>query len=285
MSAALRTAGLAQRLNLHDIGDLTVAIDSPQRDTDTGIIGFRAVCETSDKIRTEIGALLKRGERLLVVGGCCTLLIGVFAALREHFGRVALAFVDGHLDYYDGRTSPTGEAADMELAILTGFGPTGLIDLGGPPPLVIPQDVIALGCRDAEQARIDGAPDPLIVAPGLTLFDAHAVKQTDPITLGVRVAKLFEDGPGQLWVHFDLDVLDPDIFPAVDYRMPYGLNWREAAGLMRPLAESRGFLGMDVTIYNPNLDPDRRYAEQIISTLADVLAVRPYQNHTRDSAG
>lgn len=37
-------------------------------------------------------------------------------------GRVGLWFVDGHADFLDGWSSPTGEAADMELAILTGAG-------------------------------------------------------------------------------------------------------------------------------------------------------------------
>jgi arginase len=74
----------------------------------------------SRAIDTHVRNLLARGEHPLVLGGG-TLLIGVFAALREHYGRVGLAFVDGHLDFYDGRSSPTGEAADMELAILLGW--------------------------------------------------------------------------------------------------------------------------------------------------------------------
>lgn len=271
MPAALRAAGLVQRLNINDLGDLPVTIDTPQRDPATGIIGFHAVCKTSDSIRTELGALLKRGERPLILGGCCTLLIGVCAALKEQVGRVGLAFVDGHLDYHDGHSSPTGEAADMELAILTGFGPTGLVDLAGSPPLIAPQDVVALGCRDAEQARMAGALDPLTVAPGFTLFDARAIQQADPATLGTQVAKRFEDEPGRFWLHFDLDVLDQNILPAVDYRMPHGLNWKEATNLIRPLAQSPALVGMDVTIYNPNLDPDGRYARQIINVLADVL--------------
>ena len=132
---ALRAAGLVEQLKLKDAGDLPVVIDSPERDPQTGIIGFQSICRSSEIIRREVGQLLGRGERPLVVGGCCTLLIGVFAALRDGYGDVGLAFVDGHLDFYDGVSSTTGEAADMELAILTGLGPAGLVDLAGPPPL------------------------------------------------------------------------------------------------------------------------------------------------------
>src|SRR5688572_17147356 len=171
MPSALRAAGLVEQLELNDAGDLPVVIDSPERDPHTGIIGFQSICRSSEIIRREVGQLLGRGERPLVVGGCCTLLIGVFAALRDAYGDVGLAFVDGHLDFYDGVSSTTGEAADMELAILTGLGPAGLVDMAGPPPLARPQDIVVLGYRDAEQARLEGSPDPEIVAPEMKLFD------------------------------------------------------------------------------------------------------------------
>jgi len=270
MPAALRAAGLARRLGLPDLGDLPVTLDDPRRDPVTGIIGFEAVCTASAGIRAGVGALLARGERPLVVGGCCTLLLGVFAALRDHFGRTGLAFVDGHLDFYDGQTSPTGEPADMELAILTGLGPAGLVDLAGSPPLVDPSDVFVLGYRDAEQAAQDGAPDPKGVTPEIHLFEAQAVRQA-PASMGSQVAEKLSAAPGHYWLHLDLDVLDETALPAVDYLMPGGLDWAELAALVRPLAQSPAMLGLDVTIYNPTLDPDGKYARQIVELLEAIL--------------
>ena len=271
MPEALRMARLVDRLNIVDIGNLLVTIDTPERDPITGIIGFQAVCQASNIIRVEIGKLLKQGERPLVIGGCCTLLIGVFAALREQYGRVGLAFVDGHLDFYDGHSSPTGETADMELAILTGIGPSGLIDLAGSPPLLAPKDIVVLGYRDAEQARLDGATDPKTIFPEMTLFEVEAVWQISPAMLGKQVAEHFEKEPERFWLHLDLDVLDQDVLPAVDYQMPGGLDWDEVADLVRPLAQSAGLIGVDVTIYNPTLDTNGYYAEQIVELLAEVL--------------
>jgi arginase len=43
--------------------------------------------------------------------------------LRAEGEDVRLVYLDGHVDLYDGRTSPTGEAADMPLAVLLGAGP------------------------------------------------------------------------------------------------------------------------------------------------------------------
>ena len=46
-----------------------------------------------------------------------------------------------------------------------GHGPAGLTDLAGPPPLVRPDDLIALGPRDALEARAQGAPEAEAIAP------------------------------------------------------------------------------------------------------------------------
>src|SRR5918997_1405459 len=92
------------------------------------------------EIATAVGEVLDTGETPVVLGGDCTLLLGVFQALPRGCG---LWFVDGHADFLDGETSPTGEAADMDLAILTGHGPPGLVDR----PLLDPAAVVLLGHR------------------------------------------------------------------------------------------------------------------------------------------
>jgi len=152
----------------------------------------------------------------------------------------------------------------MDLAILTGKGPKGLIDLAGPPPLINPNDVVALGHRDPDE-------DVSALAPGVTHHEARAVPGLGPAALGAQTAKRFETEPGRFWLHLDFDVLDQEALPAVDYPMPNGLNWDEAAALVRPLVASPALLGADLTIYNPNLDPDRKYARQIVEWLGEVF--------------
>jgi arginase len=272
MPAALRAADLVQQVSARDAGDLHLIIDDPRRDPVTGLIGFQTVCTASTTIRQAVSNLLACGQRPLVLGGDCTLLIGVWAALKDQFGRVGLAFVDGHLDFYDGHSSPTGETSDMELAILTGFGPTGLTDLSGPPPLIFPHDVTVLGYRDREQAAEYGAPDPMVLAPAMRLYDAQIVRSYGPSRLGRDIAALFINKPGRFWLHLDLDVLDQAVMPAVDYLMPGGLDWDELAELLRPLTTSPVLIGMDVTILNPTLDPDGEYAERTVSLLGKMLA-------------
>jgi arginase len=60
----------------------------------------------------------------------------------------------------------------------------------------------------------------------------------------------------EFWVHFDADVLDDAIMPAVAHRQPAGLTWAEIEdALSAALAHSRA-VGMEITIFNAKLDTD-----------------------------
>ena len=96
----------------------------------TGVLGFEQLRRACSEINFAVAAVLEEGGRPLVVDGDCTILVGALTAAKERFGRVGLAFVDGHLDFFGGDTSASGEAADMDLAFVTGYGPEGLVNLG-----------------------------------------------------------------------------------------------------------------------------------------------------------
>jgi arginase len=105
-----------------DLGDAATVIGSSRRDETTGV---RALPHTIAAAHALAGALRAGmgtypGRRPLVLGGDCSLLLGVFARLRPVLGEVGLWSVDGHPDYLDAPGSETGETADLQLAVLTG---------------------------------------------------------------------------------------------------------------------------------------------------------------------
>ena len=57
-------------------------------------------------------------------------------------------------------------------------------------------------------------------------------------------------------MHVDADVLDDAVMPAVDHRQPGGLTPGELATILAAAMASGRVAGVDVTIYNPALDPD-----------------------------
>jgi len=261
--AALRAAGLVERLPARDAGEVDAHIRDPRRDPDTGVVGAVEVRRASTAIASRVRELLEAGELPLVVGGDCTLLLGVFGALPRGSG---LWFVDGHADFLDGKSSPTGEAADMDLAILTGHGPPGLLERDG--ALLEPAAVVLLGHRPAglhpdvarENARLD---------PAIHALTAPEVRKRGAARVGSDAAARLAERPA--WLHLDLDVLDEGVLPAVSYPQPLGLDWDELVALSRPLVTAPNLLGVSVADFNPDRDPEGRHAARIVGELESLF--------------
>jgi arginase len=86
------------------------------------------------------------------------------------------------------------------------------------------------------------------------------------------MAHLERDELAGFWIHLDADALDDAIMPAVDYRMPQGLSWDELETVLRRAAAGSRAVGLDVTIYNPSLDPDRRAGRELVRAIANAMA-------------
>jgi arginase len=269
--AALRDAGLLEALRehveVHDYGDVTLPDPSPERDDVTLLIDPGGLVTLVDRVRDPVAAILDEGRFPLVVGGDCPLLLGCLAAARKP-GRIGLLFVDGHEDAYLPAWSSTGEAADMELALALGMVDVSWsAELATILPLVGPADVRVLGARDASLLDAEGVPslgDRLPVTDGARLA-------ADP---GGETAAARTSLTDPWWFHLDLDVLATEALPAVDYPQDGGLGWEEL-GIVTETALHAGPVGWDVTIYNPDMDPQRTHARRIVGFLGSAMRAFP----------
>jgi arginase len=266
---AMRALGLVRRLKAADAGDLSVRILGPDRDPVSGIVGWPSVGTTVGAIRTAVADLMATGQRPLLLGGCCTILMGAAAAARDVLGRVGLAYADGHVDVYDHVTSPTGEAADMPVAGLLGIGWPDLLATMGTMPVIAGGDIVVLGARDQDEAAdIGDLPERL----GLTVYGPADVV-ADPAGLGESTRARFAAAEIPYWLHLDLDVLDEVVFPATDYLMPGGIDMDQLAQLLWPLGQDASLVGVSIGCYNPQKDPDGSCGAALTEMLVDVLAV------------
>jgi arginase len=258
--AALRDAGLVERLGARDAGDLDVRIRSDDRDPATGVIGIEEVLDVTRTVRTAVRDLVAAGERPLVLGGCCTLVPGALAGLRDAGGMPGVAYLDGHVDVYDGRSSPTGEAADMPMGVAFGREPAAWVEAAGG-AAAEPPGVIVLGARDPEEA---GDIAPLLTGElsSLTVVGPEELRAKGLAAAGEAAAARLP----RFWIHLDVDVLDERAMPATDYLMPGGLEWDELAELMSPLGASPQVAGGCVGCVNPETD-----AGGYVARTADLL--------------
>jgi len=265
----LRSLGLIEALGGVDVGDLDVRIRGDERDPATGIIASEDVLATSATIREAVAGVLADGQRPFLLGGCCSELVGALAGARDELGRVGLAYLDGHLDLYDGQTSPTGEAADMPMSVVLGFGPDAWRDaVGG--ASVRGEDVAIIGYRDLEESLVDGMRHPDSI-PGLVHRSNDAVREGGARSAGEAVASSLVASAGRFWLHLDVDVLDEAVFPATDYLMPNGLTWDELSELIGPLASHAALMGASLGCYNPEKDRDERCGRRLVDLWRDAL--------------
>lgn len=265
---ALREAGLVEALEerayLHDYGDVNLPDPSPERDAETRVIDPHGLAALVIRVRDAVAPILDDGCFPLVVGGDCPVLLGCLAAARRP-GRIGLLFVDGHQDAYAPSESATGEAADMELAFALGTADASWSpELAAELPLIAPADVRVLGARDAAILRDEGVAS---LEDRVEIVDGDRLVADPAGATGAARSSL----PVPWWFHLDLDVLSTDALPAVDYPQPGGLGWNELSVVVTTALHGEP-AGWDVTIYNPDLDPERIHAQRIVRFLGAAIA-------------
>ena len=263
---ALRQRGLAaalgRRASVTDAGDLALPAPQPRRGP-SGLLAEDALIAMIGQVREATAAARQDRRFPLLIGGDCPVIVGALAALQAERDEPGLLFVDGHEDAWPPRRSPTGEAADCELGLVLRLFDDDLDPrLRGALPRVRAGNVVAVGPRDAGE-----------------LASAGVASLAGRLRALIRPAELVTDGfaavaaalPAPWWLHTDLDVLATADFAAVDYPQPGGLTWPQLSQVTSAALAAGGCAGWSVCIYNPDLDPDRRGADDIIGYLTHAL--------------
>ena len=255
-------------LELHTLNSLY----SSDRDKSTDCLNAGALQTFSIHLGDELLILLKEDLFPLILGGDCSILIGVLCALKK-MGTFGLLFCDAHADFYQPEKSITGEVADMDLAIVTGRGPEILTNIFQFRPYIRDQHVIHFGQRDWEETRKYGSQD--IRTTDITRFDLNLVRQLGiDRVLEKAIEKMDRMHVQGFWIHFDTDVIADEENWAVDYRLPGGLSFNECEKLLKGLLDTRQIVGMSVTIFNPDLDDNEQTISKKLTELLGVLKLQ-----------
>lgn len=269
--AALREAGLVSRLrdrglDVVDHGDVVEMRMQPD-DEHPRLRSVERVVAVATTVAEHVERLLGAypDDRLLVLGGDCTIQLGVIAGAKAAaLGRVGLAYVDLDCDL----TSPA-----EGNGIADWMGVTHLLDapdadprlagLGGQPPLLT-ADTIRLVAADLatpyEQRRLE--------ALGLTRYTSAQVTADTAGTLAELTT--WADDLDLLSVHVDVDVLDQTRLPiAEEERDTPGLSLETLAHLTAGLMSHPAARVLTVCEINPSRPPDPAAA---LAAVNDLLA-------------
>lgn len=270
LAGALRDSGLISRLDADDAGYVTPPrYDRHNWKPGDGVANAAGLARYTPRLADRIGALIEANSFALVLGGDCSILLGSMLALRRR-GRYGLAFLDGHSDFRHPTNSPgVGSAAGEDLALVTGRGQPDLTDLGGRRPYVRDTDIAVVGIRDQDE-YLDELRELGIPTWPVTRLRVDGVE----VTAAAVLTHLERSELQGFWVHLDADILDPAVMPAVDSPDPGGIDHHELIPVLAALLASSRCVGLQVTIFDPDLDPDERLADELTETLVSAFQLR-----------
>ncbi|MBT2543917.1 arginase family protein [Streptomyces sp. ISL-44] len=267
LAGALREQGLLARLGAREGGVVVPPrYDRGDWQEGDGVFHADALAAYTVTLADRIERHLRAGEFPVVLGGDCSIQLGASLAMRR-LGRYGLAAIDGSADFRhpgnEAVNGPVGAAGGEELALATGRGQAALADLEGRSPYLRDEDVRLFGIRDgdADLAELREAAIQVATVGEIRERGAGPVART-------ALDGLHPPATAGFWVHLDADVLDPSVMPAVDSPDPGGLLPDELAELLSVLVSSPRCVGINITIYDPDLDPDGRAG----ALLADLIA-------------
>lgn len=187
--------------------------------------------------RTRAALDRTRGRPVLTAGGDCGVDVApIAAAVRRHGDRLAVVWFDAHGDLNTPASSPSGAFHGMVLRTLLGEGPAGLV----PDRPLRPGQVVLAGVR-----ALDPAERAYAEAEGLPIV-------RDPAALVAAVGDV-----DAVYVHLDLDVLDPETFASVGAPEPGGLTPNQVIDMVTALADRFEIAGIGITEYEPARPQDQ----------------------------
>lgn len=198
---------------------------------------------------------------IVLSGNCNTSALGSLSAI----GPAAVVWMDAHGDLNTPETSPSGFFDGMSIAMATGRAWRNLsAKVPGFQPLD-ERNLVHLGARDWDLGELN-----LVATSALTRLDVETVRRE-----GVRTALGGAlDGIArrvdQVYLHYDLDVLDPSELTANEYSCPGGLTVEEALEVARTAGSHLRIAAVGVTAYDPSRDPEERGVRVVASILQAV---------------
>jgi arginase len=265
----LRDCGLVGLIEMEvvDDGDLTNKPFRPDPDNPRAQ-NIESVVAVARSVSDLVGSALEDGDIPLVIGGDCTITLGVVAAVVAAMPDATLAYFDGDVDMSTPKTTRSGVLDAMGVAHLLnveGVDPR-LAGLRSDKPLIRGEKLALIGYEAGDLHEEHGR---LLKDRSVGLFPASQLRNDLLATLD-RIDEFLEAGPRI--VHFDVDAVDSIELPLAEFpHFNAGVSVEMTEQVLKRLCEPPQLAALVVTEANPRRDPNNDYMPVLARLIADAL--------------
>lgn len=266
---ALRDAGLlaAIHADIADAGDLPTTPFRPDP-TNPKSQNIHTVIEVATNVRKEVSRALSEAEIPVLLGGDCTITLGVISGVLDHYPDAKLAYFDGDTDLSTPSTTRSGILDAMGIAHLLnidGVDPR-LASIGPATPLLDGEQLALLGYEDDDLSDNDRR---LLDERNVHMFPAEQLRNDLHATVK-QVGHTLGDRPRI--VHFDVDAVDSIDCPLAEFpHFNTGVTLDAATHILTQLCTTPNLAAVVITEVNPLHDPQGIYIPRLRDAIATAL--------------
>jgi arginase len=271
---ALRDAGFVDRLrsaglSVEDRGDVVREVFTADqahprhRNLDAVVRVARAVAQA-------VADAVEQGSVPVVVGGDCTITLGVVAGVQRTRPRAGLFYFDGDADVSTPDTTTSGVLDAMGVAHLLGAADTDLARLGGARPALSERRLVLFGYDAGDP---ESAPEAMLRQwPGLLRFSDRQVR-ADPVGCAAAALRALDETSEAVIVHFDVDAVDSGDLPLANFpHYGTGVALEQAVQALTAAAAAPNLAAIVLTEVNPTHDPAGRQLRRYVRAVAGSLS-------------
>ena len=271
--SAIRRAGFVDilsdaGLDVIDAGDIRGEVFRVDPDP-TPLRNLGAVVDVAERVADAVQEHVSRGYLPIVLGGDCTISLGVVAGLQRVHDDVGVAYIDGDADLSTPERTHSGILDATGVAHFLGLADTPLAAIGSSQPMLRPEQLVLLGYDPTDLDTYDA--DVFAARPELLHFTDDEIR-ADAATAASQARSQLAERTAVL-VHFDVDCVDSADLPLANYpHYGSGLSLDTASQLLSTMVGADNLAAISLTEVNPTHDPGGEQLDRYVSAVATAIA-------------
>lgn len=199
------------------------------------ILGYSSILQQLSEAKKIIQTY--NPSRIFVIGGDCGIDVAPISFLNQKYDRdLAVVWLDAHGDLNTPTSSPSKHFHGMPLRVLLGEGDDQIIQLSF--SRLHPKQVFLVGARDFDRSETS-----YLKQEKISLFPPKTIENN----YKEIIKAIAKTNCNHLYIHCDLDVIDPIYFPFVKCPASGGLSLEVIKLLLQELKSHFNVVGFSVT--------------------------------------